>query len=442
MFFVTRAKRFAAACRVRPRTGSKGHSRLGILLSILALSLTASAIAFKAAPQSPQPSTVEFGYSYHNDVSPPLRNLAASSPNPILNSTLPLPTHRASSLATALLNLLVPEVIPPPILSFDGLPFPICQCIPPGDNGAVGETQYVQVIRGAFEIFNKSTGQSAAGPISLDFLWSGLGQPCQSNAAGDAIVLYDQLAGRWVITESAGMGIPTDQCIAVSTTSDAAGSWNRYAFHLGPNFFDDPKIAIWPDGYYMSFNVFNSSGTTFLGPQPFAFDRTKMLAGLPASFLTTGVTGGPTESPYLPADIDGAILPPAGAPNSFVEFPANGTYRIFHFHADFTTPANSTFTLFASPPAGAFTPLCPGTRNCVPEPGGSLLDGITGRLMFRLAYRNFGTAAVPNESLVGNYSVSSNGVAGIRWFELKSVDSGPISVAQESTYQPDTTWRW
>jgi hypothetical protein len=62
--------------------------------------------------------------------------------------------------------------------------------------------------------------------------------------------------------------------------------------------------------------------------------------------------------------------------------------------------------------------------------------------MFRLAYRNFGTPSAPNESIVGNYSVSSNGVAGVRWFELKSVTTGPVTVAQESTYQPDTTWRW
>ena len=69
-------------------------------------------------------------------------------------------------------------------------------------------------------------------------------------------------------------------------TSDATGSYHRYDFHLGTNFFDYPHFSVWPDGYYMSMNVFNSSGTAFLGPQPFAFDRAKMLAGLPAAFMT------------------------------------------------------------------------------------------------------------------------------------------------------------
>ncbi len=44
--------------------------------------------------------------------------------------------------------------------------------------------------------------------------------------------------------------------------------------------------------------------------------------------------------------------------------------------------------------------------------------------------------------MVGNYTVSSGGVAGIRWFELRNVTAGPVTVFQESTYQPDTDWRW
>ncbi len=58
--------------------------------------------------------------------------------------------------------------------------------------------------------------------------------------------------------------------------------------------------------------------------------------------------------------------------------------------------------------------------------------------MFRLAYRQF----ADHEAVVGTYSVSANGVAGVRWFELRNVTSGPVTVYQESTYQPDTTWRW
>ncbi len=58
--------------------------------------------------------------------------------------------------------------------------------------------------------------------------------------------------------------------------------------------------------------------------------------------------------------------------------------------------------------------------------------------MFRLAYRNFDD----HESLVGNFTVKSGGVTGIRWFELRAVTTGPVTVFQESTYQPDDTPRW
>ena len=335
----------------------------------------------------------------------------------------------------------VSAAMPAPDQSFNGISFPgvACNCAPPDTNGEVGATQYVQTVNEGFQVFDKTTGASLLGPSGIQTIWQGFGGVCETNGNGDPVVLYDQLADRWVITQFAGASVPTDECIAVSTTGDATLSYHRYAFHLGSNFFDYPHLGVWPDAYYMSMNVFNSSGTAYLGPQPFAFDRSKMLAGLPATFITTGITGGSLEETYLPADLEGGTLPPAGAPGVFVEWPGGGTYRVFRFNADFATPANSTFTLAAAPAANGFSQLCAATRSCVPQPSTtSRLDGIADRLMFRLSYRNFGT----HDSVVGNFTVSSGGVAGIRWFELRNTVGGPVTVFQDSTYQPDTTWRW
>ena len=58
--------------------------------------------------------------------------------------------------------------------------------------------------------------------------------------------------------------------------------------------------------------------------------------------------------------------------------------------------------------------------------------------MFRNAYRNFGD----HEALVGNITVSSGGVAGIRWFEVNNATSGTPAFTQQGTYQPDSTYRW
>jgi hypothetical protein len=383
---------------------------------------------------------------YRRDVSPPLRELRplpeAQSPRHV-KSHVRRPYQHEDQADPVVQDTAFPAAIPNPLFSFDGISFPgvNCNCAPPDPNGEVGLTQYVQMVNEGFQVFNKSTGASEYGPASIQSLWSGFGGVCQSNGWGDPIVLYDQIANRWIISQFAGVAVPTDECIAVSTTSDATGSYYRYAFHLGSDFYDYPKLAVWPDGYYMAMNVFNSAGTAYLGPQAFAFDRAQMLGGGPATFITPGITGGSSEETFLPADLDGSTMPPDGAPNTFVEWPSGSplAHKVFHFHADFATPANSSFNLFTTVPAAGFSQLCPTTRSCVPQAGtASRLDGIGDRLLFRLAYRNFGG----HESLVGNYTVASGGVAGIRWFEMRNVTNGPVTMYQQSTYQPDSTWRW
>ena len=389
---------------------------------------------------------IRVGASYHNDTSPALRDIPPApyvgkqerrmNPNPEVPHTH---VDQADPVVQNT-HLAAPgETMPAPILNFDGIPAASAGgWAPPDTNGEVGATQYVQLVNVGLQVFNKSTGASVLGPIGLSTIWTGFGGVCENNGSGDPVVLYDQIANRWLISQFAGAHVPTDECIAVSTSADATGSWYRYGFHLGANFFDYPHLGVWPDAYYMSMNIFNAAGTAYLGPQPFAFDRAAMLAGNPTTFVTPGITVGPGEETYLPADLDGSTLPAAGAPATFVEFPGGGVYNVWHFHADFATPGNTTFTLFASPAAAAFTALCPSTGACVPESGGQFLDGIADRLMFRLAYRRLGG----HESVVGNFTVSANGVAGVRWFELRNVTAGPVTVHQESTYQPDTVWRW
>src|SRR3989442_2825359 len=273
--------------------------------------------------------------SYHNDTSKPLRDM---KPQPALskaqheNENPKIPNKHKDSPDTVVQNSfsaltsLMTVNMPSPLLNFDGIGFPgvACNCAPPDTNGEVGATQYVQIVNEGYQVFDKTTGASVLGPAGITTLWSGFGGVCQNNGSGDPVVLYDQIANRWVITQFAGVSVPTHQCISVSTPSDATGSCNRYDFHLGSNFFDYPHLSVWPDAFYMSMNVFNSSGTAFLGPQPFAFDRAKMLAGLPATFVTTGITGGSGGDAYLPTYLDGSNLPPAGPPSSFVEFPSTG----------------------------------------------------------------------------------------------------------------------
>ena len=183
----------------------------------------------------------------------------------------------------------------------------------------------------------------------------------------------------------------------------------------------------------MTYNIF-ANGQTFSGARLCALDRTKMLAGKKAKqqcFQLSTAFGG-----VLPADLDGATLPPAGSPNYLVNFGTN-SLNLWKFHVDFTTPANTTLTGPTNIAVPAFTPLCGGGRTCVPQKGGSRLDSLADRLMYRLAYRNFGD----HESLVVNHSVAANGGSGVRWYELRSPGATP-TLFQSGTFAPTKIYRW
>jgi uncharacterized repeat protein (TIGR01451 family) len=410
-----------------------------------------------AVPRAPLPASshsrgVVVGHSVKNDVSRPLRLMpkkpyrgsaereASPNPRPV--------SHHKDAPDGARQTRSFTDPMPSPTLTFDGIAAPgvSCNCAPPDTNGEVGATQYVQMVNTGFQVFDKATGTSLLGPLDINTVWTGFGGVCGGASAGDPVVVYDQLADRWVISQFAGAAdVLTDECIAVSTGVDATGTWNRYDFHLGSDFFDYPKIGVWPDAYYVTMNVFDGFSSDYLGPQPFAFNRAAMLAGNPATFVTTRDPSvfSSVNDPLLPGDLDGTTLPPAGAPAPFLMSgvgDAFGNWRLWRFHVNFAAPGSSTFTLGGALSPSAYTLLCPSTSSCVPQLGTTAgLDGLGDRGMFRLAYRRFGDG---HEALVGNQTVSSGGVAGIRWYEINHATSGTPSFTQESTYQPDTTWRW
>src|SRR6266702_993707 len=158
--------------------------------------------------------------------------------------------------------------------------------VPPDTNGAVGATQFVQIVNVTFAVYDKRTGTLVLGPAAINTIWKGFGGPCEAGNGGDPVVLYDQLAGRWLISQLQFNSTfsSNQQCIAVSTTSDATGSYNRYEFDFGANLPDYPKFGVWPDAYYYTANIF-PSGHTFIGAQACAFDRAAMLAGSSATMI-------------------------------------------------------------------------------------------------------------------------------------------------------------
>ncbi|MGH9694266.1 MAG: hypothetical protein ACRD5Z_09005, partial [Bryobacteraceae bacterium] len=343
----------------------------GVFLALVGFGLYPGTSALAAKPnqkatQQWQPHWVVV-HSLHNDVSAPLREMATwplpplegeheAAENPKIGIVRASGSRPDTVVQNSFLKRLAASM-PIPGINFEGIAFPgvVCNCAPPDTDGYVGKTQYVQIVNEGYQVFNKFTGGSVLGPTSIRTVWAGFGGICQTGGSGDPVMLYDKLADRWLISQFAvGGPAPDHECIAVSTTSDATGSYYRYDFSqipFGNNFYDYPHIGAWPDAYYMSNNVFNSGGTAYLGVQAFAFDRNKMLCGLPATVISPGLAGLPAnnEDPMLPSDFDGTVLPPPGAPNTFVEFPDStgnnlNTYRSWHFGVGSPFGTGMTFT--------------------------------------------------------------------------------------------------
>jgi len=407
-------------------------------LTVLALAMLICLVT----PLFAQVTGMTVRHDVHHDVSPPLRDLIKNAPPVSLTRheaepvrRIPLPPGLTNLPEDPVRQTSVAPLTPIVSQSFEGLGngqygFSVTGA-PPDTNGAVGNTQYVQWVNTSFAIFNKTTGALISGPSAGNTIWSGFGGGCQTNNDGDPVVLYDKLANRWVFSQFSVSTTPYLQCVAVSTTSDATGTYYRYSFQY-TNFDDYPKMGVWPDGYYETFNMFN--GNTFVGSDACAYDRNKMLTGAAATqvcFQQSSAVGG-----LLPSDLDGITAPPSGSPNYMIYFGTNNL-NLYKFHVDFTTPSNSTFTGPTVISVAAFTPLCNG-GTCVPQPGVTQqLDSLADRLMYRLAYRNFGN----HESLVVNHSVSVSGGGGVRWYEIQNPSGTPL-LAQQGTFAPDSTYRW
>jgi hypothetical protein len=384
-----------------------------------------------------------------HDVSLPLRDMAKMTPaqkytehevHAPLNGPVPkavIPTAEESAADAAGLPLTGTTQL----LNFDGQGAD--GVAPPDTEGAVGATQFVQWVNLEYNVYDKTTGALTLGPIQGNTIWSGFAtKACANNNDGDPIVQYDKVAGRWFFAQNVFV-TPYTICIAVSTTNDATGTYNRYSFAVSPStdFPDYPKWGVWPDAYYLSYNAFKN-GATANGFAACAADRNNMLAGNTATMQC--FKSGTAYFSALPSDQDGLTAPPSGSPNYFISLGSDTSHlNQWQFHVDFTTPSNSTFTGPTAIKVNTYTLICNsgGTRACIPQPtGGEKVDSLGGRVMYRYAYRNFGTY----ESLLLSHTIkpnsSSTATGAVRWYEIRT--PGSPTVFQQGTRQDAATSFW
>jgi hypothetical protein len=351
-----------------------------------------------------------------------------------------------------------PNAMPGALLNFEGVNN-VDGVHPPDPNGEVGKDHYVQMVNLSMAVYSKTTGSLLYGPFHPNDLWP-QSDICRLRNDGDPVVLYDQAADRWLVSQFALPSYPYGpfyECIGVSKTGTPTNNpndWYLYTFLVHSNKMDDyPKLSVWPDAYYMSVNQFTTNG--WGGAGVFAFDRNKMMLGQAATFQYFDLYNvNPVFGGMLPVDWDGPTAPPAGTPGYFIEMDddlagaPDDQLSIWKFHVDWTTPANSTFGLNGLPnhvvPVADFAlPPCTysGSRGCVPQKGTTArLDSLGDRLMFRAAWRQF----EGYDSLVVNHTVYADSIdrLGVRWYEVRNLFSNP-TVYQQSTYAPnDGVYRW
>jgi hypothetical protein len=403
------------------------------------------------------------------------------------------------------------------VASFDGLgvgfegPQGVSTLRNPSDNSlAVGPNHIMQTVNSRMAIFTKkgkqfdTTGKVLYGPVPTNNIFKGFGGACESTNNGDAVVRYDQLAGRWLVVmpifrrgavrpdqpqpgrssdpaqlsvpgqagqpgkatplfvppptqpaqgqqqpprgQGGGRGPggpqgPYSMCYAISTGPDPFGPYYRYEF-LRPLFPDYPRPAIWPDGYYIP----TSTGDDVIQKHACVVERAKMLKGEPAREQCVIIDG---VNFLNNADIDGKALPPPGAPN--IMMAAGGTQLknileddgifVWKFHVDWQQPANTKVTGPEKITVAPYHYLCGGQlTNCVPQPGTDRRLDAQGD---KIMARLVYRRIGTRESLVAVHSVNTSaGGGGVRWYEFRINKDRSVRLHQQGTYAPNGSYRW
>ncbi|MBI3177663.1 MAG: hypothetical protein HYZ35_06705, partial [Chloroflexi bacterium] len=337
--------------------------------------------------------------------------------------------ERSNSIAAA---------APAPLITFKGLDLQTWGAgWPPDTHGDVGPSHYIQAVNTSIGIFDKATGTRLAA-FTFDNFFAGNGGSgvCATYNYGDPIVLYDQISGRWIITDFAFASIysgPYYECIAVSKTADpVSGGWWLYTVAAHSTQLNDyPKLGIWSDGIYMSANMF-ANASSYSGVKVWALNRDDMISG--AALRSISFTLGTSYFSLMPANLKGT-LPPNGTPEYFMsDYGSNTSMKLWEFTTDWATPTSSTLTGPTSFAVASFTRPTGRVpqRNSIEK-----VDTLGDRLMTWLQYRNVNGT----ESLWVTRTVKNGLRTGIRWMEVRNM-SGTPSTYQQGTYSPDAKFRW
>lgn len=327
----------------------------------------------------------------------------------------------------------VPPNMPTPSQSFKGLDFATWgNGWPPDTVGDVGPVHFIQAVNTSIGIYNKTGTQLAA--FSFNTLWNGTSTPCDNNNNGDPTVIYDSIADRWIVSDFAWTDTangPYYECVAVSMTNNpVSGGWWLYAIRADdaahPWLSDYPKMGVWPDGIYMTANMFDCANAAcnpgpFQGVRVWAFNRDDLYSGVPVRQIIVDIPAASNRFALLPSHYKSGTLPPTGRENflaaeSFTAF----AFEVYKFHVNWVTPASSTFTgptnvsqtSYIVSPATATTPA-------------NSVDTLLDRLMMQNQYRNIAGVESLWVAHTSGRATGSPALASVQWAQI-NISGGTI----------------
>ncbi len=287
--------------------------------------------------------------------------------------------------------------------------------------------------------------QITAFTLDAFFSLGSYGNLCDTDNFGDPVILYDSFEDRWVISDFAFLLDGSDvvnppgafECIAVSKTGDpVAGGWNFYFLNFTSGLNDYPKLGVWPDGIYMSANMFGFSTSSFQGVLVWALNKKQMYAG-DSNIQVVQFEAPSAEFTLLPANARLQTgTPPAGSPNYFSTiWQFTNAISFYKFHVDWDSISLSTFI-------GPFISIAPASWGVppgnVPVKDGANIDTVPVRLMMQNQYTNIDGV----ESLWNSHTVlgGAPGTAAPRYYQVEVTgDAVSGNTTQAATHTPDTT---
>ena len=142
---------------------------------------------------------------------------------------------------------------------------------PSAAHGAVGHTQYVQVVNSAMRVFTKGTAISQPEVVSTVTLKALFGLPGDDETIFSPRIVYDERWRRWVLLATRRSASTADSVskfyFAVSNTSAADEAWCTYSVTLSGgvvqngDWLNYPQLGMDLDGLIVTGNIFTSTGT-------------------------------------------------------------------------------------------------------------------------------------------------------------------------------------